>query len=145
MKTGTAPSRQSIHDVVRLKSILLVDDRPEILESLTLQFRELSDEWTVTTASTGRGALALTRSKAFDIVLIDVLMPGTDGIETLREIKRDPGGPRVIVMTGGGNVVGLESLEVARLMGADATLQKPFAFTTLLRTIHDLLDEEGTE
>lgn len=126
-----------------MKSILLVDDQPEVLQGLLRHFREHADEWSVTTASDGHEALGLAQSNTFDVVVTDVLMPGTDGIETLRAFKQGGADTKVIVMSGGGRLVGLEPLEVARLMGADATLQKPFEFAALRDTIRDLLSAEA--
>jgi len=67
-------------------SILIVDDEPSILKSLG---GLLSDEgFEVSTASNGYEAIQLVSSESPDLILLDVWMPGLDGIETLTEIKK---------------------------------------------------------
>ncbi len=68
-------------------SLLIVDDEPSILQSLG---GLLSDEgFGVTTALNGYEALKIIEAESPDLVLLDIWMPGIDGIETLKEIKND--------------------------------------------------------
>jgi YesN/AraC family two-component response regulator len=62
-----------------------------------------------------------------DAVLTDLIMPDTDGIETIREFKRIHSGVKIIAMSGGGWVGTRNYLKAAKLLGADETLTKPFA------------------
>ena len=67
-------------------SILIVDDEPTILQSLS---GLLTDEgFEVITANNGYEALKIIDAEAPDLVLLDIWMPGIDGIETLKEIKK---------------------------------------------------------
>lgn len=122
--TGDKPTR-----------ILVVDDDPKILEALR---RGLSlCGYSVSTAASGVDALQAARE--IDLVILDVMMPGLDGIEVCRRLKADAktGGELPILMLTarddvGDRVTGLEA-------GADDYLVKPFAFEELLARIRALL------
>ena len=82
-------------------SILIVDDEPSILHSLS---GLLSDEgFEVTTAANGYEALKIIEAESPDLVLLDIWMPGIDGIETLKEIKKENPTIQVIIITGHGD------------------------------------------
>src|SRR6476661_9544495 len=109
--------------------ILAVDDDPEILNLLS---RGLKFEgYEVETAETGEKAIARFRESAPDLVLLDVMMPGIDGIEVAREMRklRDP---PVLMLTAkdavNDKVAGLDA-------GADDYIVKPFVFDELLARI----------
>lgn len=80
-----------------LKNILVVDDDPAIHELLHAVLE--SPEWHVETAHDGLEGLARLKAKAYDLVLTDVRMPGMDGLELLKRIRRERPGTKVIVMT----------------------------------------------
>jgi len=77
--------------------ILVVDDDRTTRELLRLQLR--SAGYAVETAGDGAAALARVRRKKFDLVLLDVWMPGMDGLSVLARLRDGPSQPRVIVMT----------------------------------------------
>ena len=83
-------------------SVMIVDDEPSILHSLS---GILSDEgYEVITASNGYEALKRIEHESPDLVLLDIWMPGLDGIETLKEIKKNNPVIQVIIMTGHGTI-----------------------------------------
>jgi DNA-binding response OmpR family regulator len=88
--------------------------------------------YTVETAANGENALQSVRSRSPDLVLLDVGLPGMDGIETLRQLRRDAPNLAVILLTGRrrelDEIVGLE-------MGADDYVTKPFDMDVLLAHI----------
>jgi two-component system response regulator MprA len=113
--------------------ILIVDDDPEILSILR---RGLAYEgYAVEVASNGSEALAAAREKEPDLVILDVMMPGLDGIEVSRRL-RQAGSVPILMLTARGTVndrvVGLDS-------GADDYLVKPFALDELLARVRALL------
>jgi CheY-like chemotaxis protein len=77
--------------------ILVVDDDRSTRHLIQLQLRSAGH--TVETAKDGSSGLARIRRRKFDLVLLDVWMPGMDGLETLARIRDEPGAPRVVVMT----------------------------------------------
>jgi len=112
--------------------VLIVDDDPGIGETmcdiLTLEGYEVS------VAHCGEEAVGLCSREHYDFVLLDIRMPGMNGVETLREIKRLDGGARVIMITG--YECG-ELAQQAMQAGAEAVFRKPLdvaAFLPLLLT-----------
>jgi CheY-like chemotaxis protein len=121
--------------------ILIVDDDPLIREILPLVLLEHGYE--STTAADGRMALRELRRQPHDVVLTDVLMPDTDGMELLRELHREFPEVRVIAMSGGSQLLpGSELLQVARCLGARAALPKPFEIEALLNALAQTLQEQ---
>ena len=120
-------------DVGQSMRILVVDDDPEIVSFLK---RGLTYEgYTVDTASDGTEALARAREAEPDLAILDITMPGIDGLEVSRRLRQASKVP-IIMLTAKGTVTdrvkGLDS-------GADDYLVKPFAFDELLARIRALL------
>jgi two-component system nitrogen regulation response regulator NtrX len=116
-------------------SILIVDDEPSILKSLS---DLLSDEgFDVTTASNGYEALKIVDTEFPDLVLLDIWMPGIDGIETLKEIKKDNPGTQVIIITGHGTI---ETAVKATKFGAYDLIEKPLSIDKVIVAINNALN-----
>jgi two-component system response regulator MprA len=114
-------------------SILVVDDDPEIV---SLVKRGLAYEgYTIETAADGTEALVKALEKEPDLVILDIMMPGLDGVEVARRLRQGSDVP-IIMLTAKGTVAdkvtGLES-------GADDYLVKPFALDELLARVKALL------
>jgi DNA-binding NarL/FixJ family response regulator len=110
--------------------ILLVDDEPGFAEPLgqRLERRDFS----VFTVESGDEAIAKTDEAEFDVALVDIFMPGRDGLETLREIKRRRPLTEVILLSGKGtNAIAIEGMQC----GAYDFLTKPLDFAELLEKI----------
>ena len=82
--------------------ILIVDDEPGIRQSLTSILRE--EGYRVEAVATGEDCLAAMKRQPFDLVLLDVWLPGIDGLETLRRLKEHTNGPAVVMISGHGNI-----------------------------------------
>ena len=109
-------------------SILIVDDEPSILQSLS---GLLSDEgFEVITASNGYEALKTIDDESPDLVLLDIWMPGMDGIETLKEIKKGNPFVQVIIITGHGTI---ETAVKATKLGAFDFIEKPCGVKLVLK------------
>jgi CheY-like chemotaxis protein len=94
----------------------------------------------VAEAPDGRDVLKVYRQRLYDVVIMDLLMPEKDGIETLTVLKREFPSSRVIAMSGGGQYAGKEDyLRVARAIGAADSLTKPFSPKTLLAAVSRLV------
>ncbi|MFH1060232.1 MAG: response regulator [Pseudomonadota bacterium] len=79
-------------------SILLVDDRADFVRIMAERLRERG--YDVAEANDGPSALAALGGRHFDTIVLDLVMPGMDGIETLRRIKEQDPAARVIVLSG---------------------------------------------
>jgi len=116
-------------------SVLIVDDEPSILQSLG---GLLSDEgFEIITASNGYEALKIIDKESPDLVLLDIWMPGIDGIETLKEIKKDNPYIQVIIITGHGNI---ETAVKATKLGAFDLIEKPLSIDKVIVSINNALD-----
>jgi len=116
-------------------SILIVDDEPSILQSLS---GLLTDEgFEVITANNGYEALKTIDSEAPDLVLLDIWMPGIDGIETLKEIKKNNASLPVVIITGHGNV---ETAVKATKLGAFDLIEKPLNIDKVIVAINNALN-----
>jgi len=117
------------------KTILVVDDEKSILQSLS---GILSDEgYDALTAESGTEALNHIKETAPDLVLLDIWMPGLDGIETLKQIKEDYPNLQVVMMSGHGNI---ETAVKATKMGAYDFVEKPLSLEKLLLSINNALE-----
>jgi two-component system, OmpR family, response regulator MtrA len=106
--------------------VLLVEDDPSIREVATLGLKQAG--FRVATARDGREALLRSRDEAFDLVILDVMLPSVDGFEVCREIRKKSQVP-ILMLTARSDtidvVVGLES-------GADDYVTKPFEMAELV-------------
>lgn len=116
-------------------SILIVDDEPSILQSLS---GLLSDEgFEITTAANGYEALKIVDTESPDLVLLDIWMPGIDGIETLKEIKKDNPHIQVIIISGHGTI---ETAVKATKLGAFDLIEKPLSIDKVIVAINNALN-----
>jgi two-component system nitrogen regulation response regulator NtrX len=116
-------------------TILIVDDEPSIVQSLS---GLLTDEgFEVTTAGNGYEALQQIESSSPDLVLLDIWMPGIDGLETLQEIKKNHPQTQVIMVTGHGTI---ETAVKATKFGAFDFIEKPLSIDKVIVTINNALN-----
>ena len=92
-------------------------------------------------ADSGKDALQVCRTEPPDLVLTDLIMPDTDGMEVIRELRRSAPDVKIIAMSGGGRVDALDYLWIARRLGAVCTLNKPFQTGELVEAIDRALSE----
>jgi CheY-like chemotaxis protein len=128
-----------------VQRILVIDDEPFVQEALK---RVLSPTAAVVVASTADAGLITMREAPVDLVIIDVVLPGMDGVAAIKLIRRDYPGVRIIAISGGGNF-GLNSylpdaisttayLAACKAAGANGTLAKPFETAELRSLIHQV-------
>ena len=116
-------------------SILIVDDEPSILQSLS---GLLADEgFEIETATNGYEGLKIVEERSPDLVLLDIWMPGIDGIETLKEIKKNYPTIPVIIITGHGTI---ETAVKATKLGAYDLIEKPLSIDNIIVTINNALN-----
>ena len=113
--------------------ILVVDDEPQILRSLQVSLE--SKGYSVTTADTGEEALRSMTSRRPDVIVIDLVLPGIDGIEVTRRVREQSTVPIIVLSAIGDERKKVEALE----LGADDYVTKPFGVPELLARIVSLL------
>ncbi|PCJ62824.1 MAG: hypothetical protein COA79_01490 [Planctomycetota bacterium] len=121
-------------------NILLVDDNDELREFLV---EVLSHEnYTVAEANNGREALKLLASQSFDLVITDILMPEMEGIELVKNIKKDYPGLKLIGMTGGGELGDADKVKRMTKNFFTCFLKKPFDTKEFLEKIKSSLNSD---
>jgi two-component system alkaline phosphatase synthesis response regulator PhoP len=118
------------------QKILVVDDEEDILELLT--FNLTKEGYDVSSASSGEEALSVARTGSPDLILLDLMLPGMDGLEVARRIKGEPSTKHIpiVMLTAKGEesdiVTGLE-------LGADDYITKPFSRKVLVARLRAVL------
>ena len=125
------PSRESS------PRILLVDDDDAIREMLELVLQR--EGLQVVQARDGREAVRLFSEQEFDLVITDLIMPDKEGIETIMEIRAMKRPIRIMAISGGGRVDQSMHLHLAKSVGADRVLAKPFLPHDFLKVVNELL------
>lgn len=118
----------------RKRRVLVIDNEKLVRETLRSLLEVEGCE--VEEADDGEAGLAAYGRSPADIVFIDIFMPGKDGIETLREFRREYPDSKLVAISGGGQTGYSEVLRFARNLGADQVLNKPIGrsdISTLLR------------
>ena len=107
--------------VLRKEKILIIDREPDIRKTLEKLLRK--EGYQVRSASTGKGAIDILKSETFDLVIMDINMPGTNGLQVMRKIKKLDEEIEVIILTGS---VSIDStVQTLRHDGAFDFLSKP--------------------
>jgi two-component system, chemotaxis family, chemotaxis protein CheY len=120
-----------------MSSVLVIDDDPAIC--LVVQRVLQRRGFEVSTAGDGQSGLQRFAELNPDLVIVDILMPGKEGIATILEMREAQPDARILAMTGGGSFAASEVLRIAELVGADNSLKKPFAPTELVATVERCL------
>jgi len=115
--------------------ILIVDDEPDVVKVVSMSFALQEPDWLIRSAPNGESGLDLVDRERPDLVLLDVSMPGMDGFQVLKEIRKFSSVP-VIMLTARDDelskVTGLER-------GADDYVTKPFSHLELLARVRTVL------
>ena len=131
---GFGPGRQGLSQA----SVLVVEDEDNLLEAL--RYNLSREGYDVLTATDGEYGLSRARSKAPDLIILDIMLPSLNGLEVCRIIRRESDVP-VLMLTAKGEeadrVVGLE-------LGADDYVVKPFSMRELLARVRALLRRPRT-
>jgi CheY-like chemotaxis protein len=117
-----------------MPSVLVVDDEDQLRQLI----REILEQagYQVTEARDGKEAVLQYRLAPADVVIMDILMPEQDGLETTSTLRREFPNVKIIAITGSSEMIGILSfLDVAKMLGAHRALQKPFEMQTLLDTV----------
>lgn len=121
--------------------ILVADDdesvRAAARRALTAAGHEVED------AVDGQAVLDLHRAKPYDLLLLDLYMPGTDGLEAIIRLTQEFPNVRIVAISGGGYRAKTDVLHMALNVGARQTVAKPFTVEELGSAVRELLRESG--
>ena len=121
--------------------ILVIDDEEGVRELIADALRTAG--YHVVEAGDGAEGLAILADGPIDVVVTDMIMPRKEGIETIVELKRAHPEIGVVAISGGGRTKNYQFLELAKSLGADSVLQKPFTVGNLLEQIEVALSARG--
>ena len=119
-----------------MKKMLVVDDESEICEFLKAFFEER--DFSVETAYSGQEALDAVAKAKPDIILLDIHMPGMDGLDTLKKIKEKDASMRVIMVTA---IETNDKIDESMRLGADNYITKPLSLEYLEREVQDKISQ----
>lgn len=119
--------------------ILVVDDDPTVRQIIAKVLTRAGHE--AEEVGDGSEAIAAFRERPADLILMDIYMPGADGIEAIIRLQQEFPDVRIIAMSGGGHRDKHDVLEMAARLGAKRTLPKPVGREELLAAVADVLGE----
>ena len=133
-----------------MANILIVDDDPAVQLTIRLLLERAGHQ--VTVAGDGRKGLVLVEASQFDLLFLDIYMPGMDGLETMRHVRALQPAIPIIVISGRSitpdTYAEPDFLKMATKLGAVASLQKPFRADALLAAVDGCLkagESEGSD
>lgn len=115
--------------------ILLVDDEPDLL-AVNSKLLSVSG-FEVSTTTSGQEAAKLVAREKIDLVILDMMMPQIDGVETLKRIRAARSDQKVVILSGFSEG---DKIAEVRQLGVLAFLKKPFESATMVKTLRDALD-----
>jgi YesN/AraC family two-component response regulator len=118
--------------------ILVVDDEPMIREGLKVAL-EMEGHRAIT-ASDGTEALKMVDETKPQVIITDIIMPETDGIEVICTVKESNPDIKILAISGGGRISASDHLKIARQLGAKGVLTKPFSTEELICEINKLFE-----
>ena len=119
-------------DVLRYRVLVIDDDKfvrtsiRAVLEGAGYEVAEAGD------ADTG---IALQKANLYDLLIVDLVMPHKEGLETIRELRSDFPDLPIVAISGGGEIVRKNFIQAAEMFGASATLEKPFGGDELVAAL----------
>src|SRR3974390_701275 len=116
--------------------ILLIEDDSALRRMLYYDL--IAAGYAVSEAVHGADGLVQLRNNPVDLVIPDMLMPEMDGVETIQQLRRSFPDVKIMAISGGGLASPDHYLRIAKKLGADKTLKKPFPFPELLYVVHEL-------
>ncbi len=123
-----------------MAKILVIDDEPQVRRAICAMLARGGYE--PLEATDGVEGLEVARAQSIDAVITDIMMPNKEGIETIRELRRDV--PNLPILVISGNAGSALYLQMATLLGAHSALAKPFRSAELLAAVARLLGPGNT-
>ncbi|MCF7927931.1 MAG: response regulator [Spirochaetales bacterium] len=119
--------------------ILIIDDDEQVRRMFELMLQDAGYE--VDTAKDGVEGMQIFEKDSYDVVILDIIMPEQEGIETFRKMRSVQKNVKVIAVSGGGKAGPESYLPMAKSFGARFTFEKPVDRKELLNAVHALVEE----
>jgi DNA-binding response OmpR family regulator len=120
-------------------NILIIDDEPDLLEKIETLL--LSEQYTVSTSADGNDGLQKILNNIYDLILLDIMLPGVNGLDILTEIRAAGILTPVLMLTARGDI---DDKVTGLNLGADDYLAKPFSVAELLARVRALIRRGNT-
>jgi CheY-like chemotaxis protein len=124
-----------------MSTILVVDDDDQVRSLLRRILQREGHE--VREAADGQAAIDACRSSCPDLLIMDLVMPGKEGLEAIQEIRQQHPAQRILAISGGGAGRLQSCLQLAKKLGAGQALAKPFGVAELVEAVKQLLADQG--
>jgi len=122
-----------------MAKILVVDDEQNIRNILRDSLKKESHE--VFEASSAQEACDILATKAIELMITDLVMPGKTGLDLIMEVKEQHPDLTIIAISGGGGINGrFDYLPIAQLIGASNIIKKPFSINEIKQSVSNLLE-----
>ncbi len=121
-----------------MAQILVIDDDPQVC-LLIQEILEYAGHVVVTARSGTEGFYRFCQDPA-QLVITDILMPGGEGLETIRDLRKEAPSTKIIAISAGLQWGGVDVLDLARKLGAVRIIQKPFDNQALVDTVREVLE-----
>ena len=118
-----------------MKTILLVEDMKGVRDSLEVI---LTQSYALDCADSADAGLSLVKTKSYDLIITDIIMPGMDGNEFMIQLKKLCNSPILAISAGGNGASPDQALMLAKQLAEDI-LEKPFSKETLLQKIESMI------
>ena len=119
------------------QKVLIIDDDAQIAGLMAAAFRQAG--FAVRVAHGGIEGAKMAEADPPNAVVTDIIMADGEGVETIMALRKIAPNVKIVAISGGGRVGAQDFLDLARAVGADATLSKPFRPTTLVDEVRGLL------
>jgi len=123
-----------------MATILVIDDDPQICDLLQQVLEK--EGHAVHTALNGIEGISLYRQHHPELILLDILMPEKEGLETILDLRREFPNVMTIAMSGGSERAKINLLELAQRLGAQYQLTKPFQLQTVIELVNAALGKK---
>ena len=120
-----------------MPKILIADDNATIREVMVDALENKGYE--TLTAGDGEEVIELLKTETVDMIILDIIMPNKEGLETLMEVKAIDSKIKVMAITGKTYITGYDNLFAAKAFGADKTKRKPFHIDALIEAVESVL------
>ncbi len=119
-----------------MANVLIVDDDHAILDVIEIWLE--SEGHSIRKMLDGEAALRCLKTEDFDLIITDIIMPKTEGIQVILEIRKSRKNMGIIAISGGSKK-GVNYLDAAEKLGADAILAKPLEQSSFIKTVEEVL------